>query len=107
MGQTCDLMFRADPGATITTTDLFTALKFPGPGKVCTLSIALDTSVKVYVRAGLVGATQTNMVLNSDVALVANALYTFSFIVDPNLTYTLRASAAALVLQLSGVLSME
>ena len=107
MGQTCDIIFRADPGATITTTDQFTAFKFPGPGKVCTFSIALDTSRKLYVRCGLSGGTQTNAVLNADVALIANALYTFTFIVDPSLTYTLRTDGAAAITTLVGVLSME
>lgn len=104
MGQTCDTFQRLDTATAIanSTTDFFTALAPPLPGRVLTVSVSLDTAVKLYVRINGV-----NNVLNGDVALVANAMYTFSMITDPKYTYTFRSSAACGVNFFAAVLSME
>ncbi len=103
MGQTCDLIINITPATVIAdgTTD-FGGFTGPTPGKLITFTISLSASVKLYVRSGAV-----NSVFNADVALAANAVYTFTFIARPATSYTFRLSAAATVNDMVGVSSLE
>jgi hypothetical protein len=102
----CNLLFRVTPATAIAnnTTDFFTALSLPSStgSRIVTVSVALDTAVKLYARLNA-----TNQVLNNDTALTANALYTFSFIMSGSDTLTFRVSAACAVNYMVGVTSLE
>lgn len=54
---------------------------------------AFSTSGKLYFRT-VDGATEVNLVLNSDVALVADALYEFTFDITDDVDYNLQYSGA-------------
>lgn len=103
----CDLLFRVTPATNIAnnTTDFFTAVTLGPTGvgqRICTVTLSMDTAVIVYARLNGV-----NCALNSGGALVANALYTFSFVLYSGDTLTLRCSAAAAVNVCTGVVSRE
>src|SRR6266403_2285847 len=92
MGQICDVIGRVAPATAIAgaTTDFFAAaLSGNVSGKVMTVSVSLDAGVKLNLRVNGV-----NMPFNSDVALVANALYTFSFMANGTDTFNFRAGGA-------------
>lgn len=98
------MQFRVAPATAIagSTTDFFTAVTPAGGARVLSFSVSLDTGVKLYARLNGV-----NCVLNSDTALTANALYTFTIIVSGADTITFRASAACGVNYMVGVVSLE
>jgi hypothetical protein len=102
----CNLLFKVPAATAIASNavDFFAALALQsGTGsRIVSFSVSLDTSVKLYARISGV-----NLVMNNDVALTANALYTFSFILNGADTITFRASAACAVNYCVGITNIE
>lgn len=104
MGSECTLFARVTPGGSIagSSTDFFT-VKSTGTGsRIVTISVSLSGGVKLYARLN-----GTNCVMNSDTALTADALYTFSLVVSGSDTLTFRASAACTCNYFVAITSIE
>jgi len=101
-GEQFDHLAKVTPGAanatnagtTVTFDGTVTSFTLPNGGgpNVVNLTVSLATSVKLYVTVNSV-----NMPLNVDTALVAGALYTFSFIAVPNLEFSFTLAGASVI----------